>query len=497
MFLPAWSSGRYSGRDGFSQEILDFVSFVELSPKERRQRASMIQEVISIIKNLWKNVEVEVFGSWQSGLCLPSSDVDLSITKHPNPSAISDLTGALEKNDFECKFLANAKVPILKFKQRSTGVKGDISFFTDNAAQSAELVKGFLQSCPAARPLIIVLKAFLRAADLNNVYTGGLSSYTITLLVISFLQMHPYYKVKEQRERYALSDLLIDFFAFYGKDFNYHSTTISLLNGGKYCPKRPHWEDPEKPYLLSIIDPLNPTNDVSRGSFAVPRVRSHLYMGYLNMQKCKMHTAPSLLSSIFDVDVLIQHNIVTFDRCVARCLNNPCSSWALQQNLAKSLPKHKLGARAEVNDAKGEEEEEEEEEERGSETNGDNSTRDSNSDTGTVDDAQVHIISPALETSHSNSKSIPTETQTHSPYSVFLQYPTHFACQSQAYPTYAVLTGTYYAQPILLQGGVMAVAESQTKNNTTRYENVEETNNDNETNHYNMRGFKRKSNKRC
>ena len=49
--------------------------------------------------------------------------------------------------------------------------------------------------------------------------------------------MHPYYKLPEARDRYALSDLLIDFLIFYGKDFNYHSTALSVLNGGQYCVK--------------------------------------------------------------------------------------------------------------------------------------------------------------------------------------------------------------------------------------------------------------------
>lgn len=37
--------------------------------------------------------------------------------------------------------------------------------------------------------LVLVLKQFLLERDLNEVFTGGISSYSLTLLVISFLQV--------------------------------------------------------------------------------------------------------------------------------------------------------------------------------------------------------------------------------------------------------------------------------------------------------------------
>lgn len=39
--------------------------------------------------------------------------------------------------------------------------------------------------------LIFVLKQFLLQRDLNEVFTGGISSYSLILMVISFLQVRP------------------------------------------------------------------------------------------------------------------------------------------------------------------------------------------------------------------------------------------------------------------------------------------------------------------
>lgn len=38
-------------------------------------------------------------------------------------------------------------------------------------------------------PLIFILKQFLLQRDLNEVFTGGIGSYSLTLMAISFLQV--------------------------------------------------------------------------------------------------------------------------------------------------------------------------------------------------------------------------------------------------------------------------------------------------------------------
>uniref|UniRef100_A0A7S1NBM9 Polynucleotide adenylyltransferase n=1 Tax=Eutreptiella gymnastica TaxID=73025 RepID=A0A7S1NBM9_9EUGL len=299
----------------FSQEILDFVRFMELSPAEKHKRNHVVEQVRGIVVSLWPGISVDIFGSWVCGLCLPSSDVDLTINSTLSIEAISPLVSALQVYGFKCKFLAHATVPIIKFTHLETGVRGDISFGLVNATRSARLVQEFLQVYPAAKPLTIVIKTILRGAGLNNVYSGGLSSYAITLLVISFLQMHPYYKLPEARDRYALSDLLIDFLIFYGKDFNYHSTALSVLNGGQYCVKQPNQE---QSLLLSIIDPLDASNDVCKGSFSISSVRELFYGHYIKLEKCKWSKPMSMLSSIFSVQMLVQRRLITVDRCVTR-----------------------------------------------------------------------------------------------------------------------------------------------------------------------------------
>eukprot|EP01012_Entosiphon_sulcatum_P009387 TRINITY_DN1525_c0_g1_i1.p1 TRINITY_DN1525_c0_g1~~TRINITY_DN1525_c0_g1_i1.p1 ORF type:complete len:382 (-),score=51.79 TRINITY_DN1525_c0_g1_i1:49-1167(-) len=311
---PWKRQGGQTGKDVLSQEIIDFVRYVDLTISQRKQRVAVVREVRTIVAQIWPSAAVEIFGSWQSGLCLSSSDIDLNVTNDIDTTQVPKLCEALEACGFTTRYLANAKVPVVKFENVSQGITGDIGFNMPYAAQSAELVKQLLRTYPAAKPLIIVLKALLRAANLNNVYLGGLSSYSITLMVVSFLQMHPYYKSKQHRDRYQLFDLLIDFSAFYGKDFNYHTTAISVLDGGKYVPKVPDWLDTDKPYLLSVIDPLDAGNDVARGSFAIGKVKTLLYSTYVRLQRAKQYTlrhpGHSALATILPYPLLVRCGII-------------------------------------------------------------------------------------------------------------------------------------------------------------------------------------------
>ncbi len=44
-------------------------------------------------------------------------------------------------------------------------------------------------SYPTLQRLVFVLKQFLLQRDLNEVFTGGISSYSLILMTISFLQV--------------------------------------------------------------------------------------------------------------------------------------------------------------------------------------------------------------------------------------------------------------------------------------------------------------------
>lgn len=81
--------------------------------------------------------------------------------------------------------MVEARVPIMKATLRSKGLdfKADISMGVKNAADAIGLICQHVSQTPMVRPLVLVLKALLRNAKLNEVYTGGISSYVLFNLV--------------------------------------------------------------------------------------------------------------------------------------------------------------------------------------------------------------------------------------------------------------------------------------------------------------------------
>lgn len=80
-------------------------------------------------------------------------------------------------------------MPIVKLTDRATDIKVDISFNMNNGVKSADLIQRYKKKFPALAKLVLVLKQFLLERDLNEVFHGGISSYSLILMTISFLQV--------------------------------------------------------------------------------------------------------------------------------------------------------------------------------------------------------------------------------------------------------------------------------------------------------------------
>lgn len=155
--------------------------------------------------------------------------------------------------------IGKAKVPIIKFITSYGRFSVDISVNQQNGVAAGKIIKHFLRELPALRSLVLIIKSFLSQRSMNEVFTGGLGSYSIVCLAISFLQMHPKIRRGEIDPQKNLGVLVIEFFELYGCYFNYKEVGISLRDGGSYYNKSQRgWLDYRSPGLLSIEDPGDP-----------------------------------------------------------------------------------------------------------------------------------------------------------------------------------------------------------------------------------------------
>uniref|UniRef100_A0A3B3ZYP8 Terminal nucleotidyltransferase 4A n=1 Tax=Periophthalmus magnuspinnatus TaxID=409849 RepID=A0A3B3ZYP8_9GOBI len=282
-----WKTRRYSpGINGLHEEIVDFFSFMSPRPEEEAMRRDVVNRIEGVIKDLWPSSKVEIFGSFSTGLYLPTSDIDLVVFGKWDHPPLQELEQALKQHNvagpYSIKVLDKASVPIIKLTDHETEVKVDISFNVETAVKAAQFIKGYLKKYPVLPPLIFVLKQFLLQRDLNEVFTGGISSYSLILMAISFLQLHP--RIDTRRSNINLGILLIEFFQLYGHDFNYMKTGIRVKNGGAYLCKEEMLKtmgSGSRPSMLCIEDPVQPGNDVGRSSYGVLQVKQVFDFAYM------------------------------------------------------------------------------------------------------------------------------------------------------------------------------------------------------------------------
>uniref|UniRef100_A0A3Q3X7T8 Terminal nucleotidyltransferase 4B n=1 Tax=Mola mola TaxID=94237 RepID=A0A3Q3X7T8_MOLML len=282
-----WKVRNYSeGIVGLHEEVNDFYNYISPRPEEEKMRLEVVDRIKGVIHDLWPSAEVQVFGSFSTGLYLPTSDIDLVVFGKWETLPLWTLEDALRKRNVadenSIKVLDKATVPIIKLTDSFTEVKVDISFNMKSGVKAARLIKEFKEKYPVLPYLVLVLKQFLLQRDLNEVFTGGIGSYSLFLMAVSFLQLH--YREDVCSPNINMGVLLIEFFELYGRHFNYLKTGIRIKDGGCYVAKdevQKNLMDGYRPSMLYIEDPLQPDNDVGRSSYGAMQVKQAFDYAYV------------------------------------------------------------------------------------------------------------------------------------------------------------------------------------------------------------------------
>lgn len=272
-------------------EILQFFEKIEsLRVEHENVCAKVIKRLEECTIKINPNCRLKAFGSYKTKLMVPGSDIDVHVSlsydknekskkKTENYENILTFLRSLQKEvkekiSTETQLIEKTNVPVLKYEDNKYKQKVDVSVNSENALKAVEVIQTFNKQYSQFKYLTIIIKSFLKKKNLNDVYSGGLSSYAICLLVISFLQMTEK-DLKEKNpnfslDKLSLGNLLVDFFSFYGNRFNYERIGIDVTNGGSYIElkKQQHIENLSPfPYpfkqdpILSIMStqPFNPT----------------------------------------------------------------------------------------------------------------------------------------------------------------------------------------------------------------------------------------------
>lgn len=307
-----------TGVDGLSEEIEDFHKYIMPHESERKMRDNIVARVKRMILDRWPEATVEIFGSFETGLYLPTGDIDMMIKgdwnkipplyvleQHLLESEICDKDGL--------RVLDKASVPLVKFKDKESKICVDISFNQHNSVRAAMFVNRCCEIFPCLSKLTVVLKQFLLEKNLNEVFTGGVSSYSLILMIVNFLQLHPD-REAVLHPKPNIGVLLIEFLELFGSKFDYDKYGLRITGGGARLKKQEfrlnsrHTTSPFRGIppgiFLTIEDPLTPGNDVAKCSHRMGSVREsfrHAHEVLKSAAERKRDPTHSILGSIIRI----------------------------------------------------------------------------------------------------------------------------------------------------------------------------------------------------
>lgn len=225
------------------KEICDFYDFVKPQDFEEAMRQDLLERTRDAIRRYDRECDVQCFGSFAAGLYLPDADMDVVVLSQTylntgiaivgrSYNQLSKIAGWLVKEGLahynSIEIIAKAKVPLVKFVDRLTGIRVDMSFENLTGIQAVSTFATWRVQYPAMPIIATLIKQFLLMRELNEVVSGGIGGLTVTCLVTSLLQNMPRVQTGAFVPEQNLGELLLEFLDLYGNQFDVGRTAIQL-----------------------------------------------------------------------------------------------------------------------------------------------------------------------------------------------------------------------------------------------------------------------------
>ncbi|XP_047028985.1 poly(A) RNA polymerase gld-2 homolog A-like isoform X2 [Helicoverpa zea] len=268
--------------DTLSQEIWDKFIKSQQTEETFRKKMNLWRYLFITIKTIFPRYGLYVVGSTMSGFGLDSSDMDLCLyvrpMDEPDPRSnallhLNYILSYIRSFDPNAE-LIQAKVPILKFRDSRNGLQVDLNCNNVVGIRNTNLLHCYSRLDWRVRPLVALTKLWAQAHDINDARHRTLSSYSLTLMVIHFLQCGTQPAIlpraseaseaRRQHNRTTLAELFLHMLRYYA-DFPYDKMAVSVRAGARVpvaaCrAARAHKNDPHQWKLLCVEEPFDLTN---------------------------------------------------------------------------------------------------------------------------------------------------------------------------------------------------------------------------------------------
>ncbi|XP_055909668.1 putative uncharacterized protein DDB_G0289263 [Eupeodes corollae] len=266
--------------DNLSQGIWNKFINAQQTEDTFKRKMKLWRYLYIIVKNAYPRLGLYLVGSTMSGFGADTSDIDMCLVSRamsnidPRMEALFNLTllrdCLIKTGEFEKFNLIGAKVPILRFKDRVHNLEVDLNFNNCVGIRNTHLLFCYSQLDWRLRPLVLVIKLWAQYHNINNAKNMTISSYSLVLMVIHFLQcavsppvlpcLHEMYPDKftlihrsndfghvdmnetmapyDSQNTQPIGQLFLQFLQYYS-NFNYSQFAISIRTGAlipvEYC----------------------------------------------------------------------------------------------------------------------------------------------------------------------------------------------------------------------------------------------------------------------
>lgn len=256
-----------------------------MSPRdfEYQVRTELVDRLKKAVQKKWPDVDLLPFGSYMSGMYLPTADMDIAVcsdsyvsrnipkySKKGNLYALQNYIRqiGIAKND-AVEVIAKAKVPLVKFTDKLTSLKVDLSFEKTDGRRAIKTFEDWKARYPSMPMIVALIKQFLLMRGLNEPVNGGLGGLSVMCMVVHLLNQLPQVQSGDPFPHWHPGDTLMEFFDYYGNHFRYKEVAI-CVNPHRLFPK------------VSIIEYLSLcmlTMNSERSVWIISKLRSTLYYG--------------------------------------------------------------------------------------------------------------------------------------------------------------------------------------------------------------------------
>ena len=159
------------------------------------------------------------------------------------------------------------------------------SQINDNEKSSLSFIKKQLEEFPEIKPILKLLKRYFYIKKMNSSFEGGLSSYNLFLLILSFAKYQKIYNLNPYK-KINLGFFLVQFLEFFGKIFDFQNYLIDF--NSPYIYEINNYINYNSGKSLIILDPITGEN-ASKSSYKIDEIQNMFFNAYNFFEKEKIN----------------------------------------------------------------------------------------------------------------------------------------------------------------------------------------------------------------